>query len=199
MLPCPRGVPIPPPCPHVKRTLCDRGSRWLVPRRCGQCNPISYLFSVAPGHQKHGEPSGGQMRSNRLKIFAASGLALAALGAGSYGAVALSSGTSSPTHVARSAVADPTSGTPLTPSPSAVPSLLTPATPPAGSTTPVVLPPPAPPVSSTPPVVTPPPPVPAPSPVVQQQPPATSGIPQGGGGDGDPDNSGAPSDGDGDV
>ena len=38
------------------------------------------------------------MRANRLKICAASGLVLAALGAGSYGVVTLSSGTTAAAH-----------------------------------------------------------------------------------------------------
>ena len=62
------------------------------------------------------------MRTNRIKTYAASGLVLAALGAGSYGVVALSSGTtaaahmapSAATHVAPSAVASPTTATPPT-------------------------------------------------------------------------------------
>ena len=132
------------------------------------------------------------MRSNRLKIYAASGVVLAALGAGSYGIVTLSSGTTAATHVAPSGVTPPITATAPNSLPSAVPSMLRPPAPPVASTPPVVSPPPPSTTTTTPP--TPPPP-----PVVQQQSPATSGIPQGGGGDGDPDNSGAPSDGDGNV
>src|ERR1700746_2369662 len=112
------------------------------------------------------------MRTDRLKLYAASGLVLAALGAGSYGVVTLSSHPAAATHLS--------------------PSNLNPPVPPVASTPPVVS---APPPSTT----TTTPPSPPPPPVVQQQPPATSAIPQGGGCDGDPDNFGAPSDGDGNV
>jgi hypothetical protein len=65
------------------------------------------------------------VRSNRLKIYAASGVVLAALGAGSYGIVTLSSGTTAATHVAPSAVAPRITATAPTPHPSAVPFNLT--------------------------------------------------------------------------
>jgi hypothetical protein len=120
------------------------------------------------------------VRTNRLRTYAASGLVLAALGAGSYGVVTLGSGTDAATHGASSSVAHPTAASLPAPPPPAVPPHLTHTGPPAVLTPPVVPPPPPPRV------------VPTPQPV-------TSLIPQGGGGDGDPDNFGAPSDGDGNV
>ena len=102
------------------------------------------------------------MRTNRLRTYTASGLVLAALGAGSYGVVPLGSGTDAATHGASSSAAHPTAVSLPAPPPPAVPPHLTHTGPPAVLTPPVVPPPPPPRV------------VPTPQPV-------TSLIPQGGG------------------
>jgi hypothetical protein len=185
VLPCQRALDR-SPTSLVASADCRRG-RHPVAATPGR-NPIGYLFSVALAPTVTPSRLEMKMRSNRFKTYAASGLVLAALAAGSYGVVTLSSGKSVVTHTAPSAtsrvvppaVAPPTTATAPTPSTSAAPSHLTPSAPPVASTPPVAAP-------VSPPLV------------VHQQPPTTSGIPQGGGGDGDPDNSGAPSDGDGNV
>lgn len=116
---------------------CRSHKRETWQRRRGR-NPIGYLFSVTLASSVTAGRQEKNVRSNRLKTYAASGLVLAALAAGSYGVVTLSSGTtvvthaapSAATHVVPPAVAPPTTATAPTPTTSAAPSHLTPSAPP---------------------------------------------------------------------
>jgi hypothetical protein len=78
--PCPRGILIPPLTPRVTRAAYDRGRRGVAQRRRGRRNPIGYLFSVTSAPATTSEPSGEQVRTDRLKTYAASGLIFSALG-----------------------------------------------------------------------------------------------------------------------